>query len=1269
MRTMKLHYLFLIIAILGPLAFAQTPTTGVVLGTVSDKTGAVVAAAKVELVDRSSNIHRSGTTNSAGQYTFLSLQPGDYEITVTAPGFGPVIVPVRIEVAKSTLGNVILELGSVTQAVEVSGVAVELQSTDSSVGDVVGGGTIERLPTIQRRVAELAYLQVGAQPIAATGGYNRGGGIAGARPDQNTFTLDGIDITDPEEGGIYGQIGPGMPLPVEAVEEFRGTVTNPNASFGRVSGGQFAFSTRHGSSDFHGAAYWYHQNEAFDANTWTRNFLGEAKPTLRDNRFGARIGGPIVKGKTFFFGFYEGRRFPQSTDVVRLVPSESFRSGILRFRDGQDNIVSYDLATSASCGPTSSAPCDPRGIGISPTISQLMTQYPIGNSAGDGDGLNTIGFRGATDTSQRNDFALLRLDHNLSKYWHTNGSFIYSRERVKDPYQVEIDPALTAGKPFKTLGGLPNDGRVVNVSLTGQPTPNSVTDIRLGWTQTGIPLDRELARTQISSAGTALDLGDSGGDRLLDSPGDVSGGLARPQFGREHVWHIVANQSWLKGRHSIQAGVNFQHLHFHHTRVDKLDITIVPVASLTAGNFLAIPAAQRPPTCTGLQSNCLLPGDQSRWDTLYAGTLGMIDNVAYFTTRDAEGRPNPPLTPNIADVTWRHLELYGSDTFRVTPSFTLSYGLNFSFETPVTDTNERQAFLTDNSTGQPISPRHYLAQKEAAAIQGHIFNPVVAFSPAAAFHRGIYPNQANVAPRLAAAWSPSYRSGLRGAIFGEHETVLRGGYALVFERINAVSPVEYPLIGNELAGGTNLLQAPLNSQGQPYRVGVDGPVPVPLPAATIPIPFVPSSRNIQLGTNFGIGKATGFDPDYKVGRIHSANLTLQRALKSEIVVETGWIGRYGRNLPMAVNLNGVPVFIKDMSGLSNQTFAQAFDGVAAQLREGIIPGSVNPQPWFENNLGPGGTVALASAGASDFISGGVGSLFRNHIDPALQGGAAQPVLSQQFRNFYFATTGGWSNYNALFASLRKRMTAGLSVTVNYTWSHSLDTGGSVQDDQGGALTNSYSPRFDYGDSLTDRRHSLTGYGMYELPFARNKRIGGWYISGIFSAYTGLPISITQDGDVFGGSAGIESVPVKPGTHFSEGLHYGVAGSGGVGTAGDPSTGGTGLNLFSNPQAVFNSLRPFLISQDRRTARGSFRDLGWWNFDCSVGKTTAITERAKLTFSVDFFNLFNHPVFEVPSSMSLLDPAGFGVITQQAGSPSAGDFAGPRRIQVGARLEF
>jgi hypothetical protein len=291
------------------------------------------------------------------------------------------------------------------------------------------------------------------------------------------------------------------------------------------------------------------------------------------------------------------------------------------------------------------------------------------------------------------------------------------------------------------------------------------------------------------------------------------------------------------------------------------------------------------------------------------------------------------------------------------------------------------------------------------------------------------------------------------------------------------------------------------------------------------------------------------------------------------------------------------------------------------------------------------------------------------------------VLNQQLDFAAWHVNDRFSNYHAFFTSIRKRPSRGLSLVFNWTWAHCLDTAGGVEDGGGGGTINSFDPAFDYGSCRFDRRHVVQSYGTYDLPFRKSSRlVGGWYLSYIFTAFSGLPLSISASGDGYGIGAlfGItESVPaITTPPERKTSVHRGVTGSGGVGTAGSPAAGGTGLNLFSDPEAVFKSLRHFLLSQDTRNNRGLFRSLGYWNLDFSLGKRTPVTESVNITLSFDFFNIFNHPNFNASPSafglpVSILSPSTFGVITSQAtGLPILGDInVGPRRLQFGFRLEF
>ena len=208
---------------------------------------------------------------------------------------------------------------------------------------------------------------------------------------------------------------------------------------------------------------------------------------------------------------------------------------------------------------------------------------------------------------------------------------------------------------------------------------------------------------------------------------------------------------------------------------------------------------------------------------------------------------------------------------------------------------------------------------------------------------------------------------------------------------------------------------------------------------------------------------------------------------------------------------------------------------------------------------------------------------------------------------------------------------------------------------------------DWGPADTDRRHVLNVTGVYDLPFGRNGGAlsvltGGWYMAGIFTATSGIPLNVCQRAGVYGGGLTFTGCvgAVPTGGDLSPGVHSGVAGSGNVGTTGNPATGGTGLNLFQDPEAAFNSFRRVLISEDQTSSRGSIYGLPRWNLDFSIGKRTRVARDVYAVFTAEAINVMNRVQFGNPT-LNLTAPTTFGVIDSQGGTP--------RTIQLGFRIEF
>jgi hypothetical protein len=715
--------------------------------------------------------------------------------------------------------------------------------------------------------------------------------------------------------------------------------------------------------------------------------------------------------------------------------------------------------------------------------------------------------------------------------------------------------------------------------------------------------------------------------------------------------------------------------------------------------YLTIPAVNEPAVCGGsIASNCVPSSQLGNWDRYYASLLGLVDNVGILAVRNANLQPQP-LGTFLRDVTNQYATyFYAQDSFRVKPSLTLYYGLSYGWQTAPTEANNLQTIMINASNGSYVSAEPYLQQKEQAALAGQIYNPTFGFQTIGAAHRPVYNiDWGDIAPRISLAWNPSANNWF----LGDHKTVIRGGFAMVYDRSNTVQSVEIPMLGigfdqnifvaTPSCTATGPGGAGCNAAGgvaanpglASFRVGVDGTLPLPTAtAATSPV--IPAVGQETL--SFQV------DPNTKVGRSYNFDFSIQRQLPGKMILEAAYIGREARDLPQALNLNSAPYMFVDST--SHQSFAQAYDLIADALRGGQ---TAPVEPWFENQF-PGlaqlhnaasATAYIVGANKSLFTAGNVGSLFLN-LDTYRRQLGLQAYDSDQAQVEFMRSYIGYSNYNAGVLTLTKSLSHGFTISGNYTYAKALDDGLSNQNNAG-FYSNSFNPSVQYGPSSYDRRHVINAYYQYEIPMGKNhllhggpvidRIIGGWYTSGVLSAWTGLPIKVTEGSQVWGGGTptiGATDYAVPTGPLPSTGLNHRVSNAtacstsfyngvvaANVGQVG--STPGTNMDIFSNPGAAFCDFNYVQISADGRTGSANpMYGLPFWNLDMRVGKLTQITERFKLELSADFFNIFNHENFNNPS-LSIGTPATFGVITGTYTPPNRTNSA--RWIEIGLRLNF
>jgi hypothetical protein len=1270
--------------------YAQSANTGTLIGTATDPSGAVVPGAHVELKDISTGVTRSAVSNAAGQYSFPGLPPGAYSVKASGAGFREFTVPrITIEIGQSYTVNVQFEIGGSQQVVEVNATpGAELQTLDASVGSAVGGETLMMVPTMSRNVASLLLLQPTSVPQqASTQGSSYGGQVAGAHSDQNSIVLDGGNVTNGTSANsdyfVNFNGGPqaAIPTPIESIQEFRVSTSNHTASFSGASGSETILVTKRGSNEFHGSGYWYVQNSALNANSWTSNRLGIARPQSRDNRFGGSLGGyvPGLKNsaKTYFYINYEGRRLVAQQVYSRIVPTDTLRQGILRFRDSSGNIVAYNLATSQLCGAQGNSACDPRALGINPLVSQIWNKYePAGNDSSQGDGLNTTGFTAALPLPTTSDFGVVRLDHSFGSKWQAFGSYRIYKEVSAVNRQVDIGglmPGNVKGQPA-SVANLPWQPRYVVLGLTGILTPTLTNELNVSYVREWWYWNTASAFPQVPGASAALELGGNNANSLLPINLNTTG--ARQRLWNGHNSNLADNISWLKGTHFVRAGGTFNHAGVKFFRDDGQVGLTAPAYLIQQSAGLNIPAAYQPPACSASRTTACLPSNQiSNWNSLYSQALGLVDQGLQVGVRGSDLGALPSGTRLFNDVHYDSFSLYVTDSWKLGPNLTLNYGVNWSVDVPPVDQTGKQSISILASNGSVIVPADYLAARQQAALAGQVYNPVVAFEPLRSSGRK-YPYDLvwnTVAPRVALAWTPK---------FGGGKMVIRGGYGELFDRLNGVQKVgnQFQTFGFQqtlTCLGPSRTGQCLGSLGSDpstgFRVGVDGAtVPIPALSGSATSPQIPGAAGVP-GANQPIANTTyQIDPTYKPGRNHQWDLTIQREMPGHSLLEIGYIGRHADNTYNPLEVNGVPW----MMTLNGQSYAQAYDAVAAQLAAGA---AVTAQPFFESALAGSALCAAPNPSCTAGVVAKYGSSFRNQqvttvwngIQPSFGFGPATAATSQVSSTFFYWASAGWSNYNAGFVSYRTRNFAGLTLDANLTFAHSLDTRG-LNQDVDTAASYSYNLAYDYGTSAFDRKVVFNLLALYALPFGKhghgplNYLIRDWSIAPILNISSGLPLKVaTGSGQEFGQGGGANSggaVLTAPDT-FGNNVNSGITGDSKtqVGINSNPASGGTGLNLFANPLTVFNAFRPAMVGIDTTSGGGGqLRGLPRWNLDLALSRKFRLNERWSVLFSAQLFNAFNTVQFADPS-VSLQSPQSFGVLSSQLNAP--------RVLQLGLHIDF
>jgi hypothetical protein len=1319
--------------------WAQTSTVGTVSGQVTDEQNAAVPGTEVKLIEPATNATQSTVTNDTGRYTFSSVNPGSYNLTFSKDGFSTYQVNTqKVDIGMVLTINAKLKIGATSTTVEVTASSgAELQTMNATVGNILSGDALLKLPNMGRDVTSMSVLQPGVTPS----GY-----VAGSYQDANTYMLDGGNITDDMGGNVvsyqtnYSGLGGSqgssipsgvVPTPIESIEEFKVSVSNQTSDFASSSGAQIQMATKRGSNQFHGSVYWWYFDTAVGAaNTWTNNhtafnFGSQHLPytpiiSNHRNRFGAALGGQLIPKdflgkKWYFFVNYEGLRFPNQNLFSATVPSALLRAGVIQVPNAAGVYQAYNLnpgpvTVAGVTYPTATCPagaCDPRGIGLNPIVNQIWSKMmPLPNNPLGGDNYNTQGFLATLRTPLTSNNYVTRIDHDFSDKWHWYVTYRDFKLINQTSNQVDIGgglPGDTLGVPA-AVAPRPQQPSIWTSGVTTSITPTTTNTFVFSYLRQFWQWGSENGPPQLPSLGGALEIGGESTSALI--PYNVNTQSVRQRFWDGQDKSIKDDLTMIKGNHLFGFGGTYQRNFDYHSRTDNGAgvNNQVSYLSTSSGFNWTSPLNYIPSTVPS--------SAYPTWETNYAEVLGMLSSTQVMYTRAGSQLNLQSLGTAATDKSIiPTYATYFYDTWRAKPSLTLTYGMGYNLEMPPYEINGSQVELVD-ANNIPIVAKDFLAQREQAALRGTAYTPQIGYTLVRNVGSGLkYPYNpfyGEFSPRASLAWNPHFSDGILGKLFGPGKTVVRGGYGRIYGRLNGVDLVLVPLLGPGLLQGVACVN-PLRTGGcagggvadptSAFRIGTDGnSAPLAAASPTLSQPFYPG-----VGTNPQTADPDSLDPAFRPDRTDNFTLTVQREINSRVSLEVGYIGKILRNEYMLMNLDAVPY----MSTLGGQSFAQSFSQMYQQMVfSGVNPANVSAQPFIENALGGAGaaycqgyancTAALASKNPTLIRETAVTDLWNamNKVPTWTMGRTmmSQPVPGGtvgQSTSVGTNTSLGWGNYNAVFVTLRTTDWKGLTAISNFTYGRSLGTSQLAQLNSSSTPLTPYDLQGSYGPQNFDYKFLYNLSIYYAPPVFRSQKgivghvLGGWTFSPLFTAQSGAGTGVSySEGNgtgvqAFGevgtpGTSAITSTsehavgftPYTGGTT----AHYNVAGDTGTniwqGTQANVGgkTPSYGLNMFTDPGAVYGQFRPCVLGYD--TSCGGYynlRGLPTWNLDMNIIKDIGIyKERVGAQLFVQITNIMNHFQPSNPS-LSLTAPTAFGQITNQANTP--------RNMEFGLRIHF
>ena len=1271
-RSIFLAFLFSVIfPLTAPYASAQS-TGARIHGTVTDESGGAIVGAKVTLINEGTNVSREMQTSATGAYLFLEMPVGSYEVDVNQPGFKKSarkgIVLVLNEIATV---DITLQVGSNVDTVEVTGAPPVIDTTTTQLGAMMTDQSVRELPLNSRNTYQLLQLQPGVQSqLGADLFYGSSGAgvvsVNGGRGRSNNYMVNGGDGND-----IFVN-GPAIQPSPDAIEEFRVLTNTFDAEYGRNSGSVVNVVTKSGTNTVHGDFYEFFRNKVLN----TKGFFDSTVPDYKQNQFGATLGGPIKKDKTFLFGSYEGNRLRQGVSsgqvfLPTLVEtggdfsadgafkgalSDQTFAGLLNSRPGCAAAVAAQGGAPIAVGNNYGGTYDENGNLISPGIftnfntgvdNQIPTacfdptavalyQNYVAHA-----GTGTVSY--APDRKDREDQFTLRFDHNFSTTQHFTAYYYFDDDDRTDPFsnfQAAGANVPGFGALFKTRV------QQLNVSETSTIGSTAVNELRFNYFREGQgnlnhPVNavtnlHDACGSLVPAANCFADPTNPTSGITTNIPGregvpfvQVLGGFVignnfegeLPQTG--NTYQFSDNFSKVMGTHSPKFGGDLRLQKFNQFLYYNIngDFTIQNGGSANSLNPSALSADAYPDYFLGVPTTYSQGAAQGETLTNYG------------------------------------LYLFAQDSWKIKSNLTLNYGLRWELNTPYVDSGNRlQTFRPGQITAKYPC---WLSQAGADTINNTVGSNIVApgdcgpnSAQNAYFPTGlVFPGDKGVpqgltstyykaiAPRFGVAYSPSWTEGPLAKITGgPGKSTIRGGYGifynpieqLVMEQFSAEPPfgisasLSSPMFNTPYLG-QNGVQSPNNGGGVIHQTPT-----TPCFDSTGPAGCVDWSlfRPILL---YG-----EFQPHLRTQYAEQYNFTIERQLTSDMLLRIAYVGTQAHHLLSVRDLNygnagtclDLNTYMGDgtCSGFSADYQYQFTLPAGQTFRMPYIPGPTPGGPNipcpYANPKAPAGCTITGGPGGTPINLVGIRPYSSPNCDPIANTGCPADGVPL-FSNIFTEDTVSNSNYNGLQVSLEKNFSHGLMFQASYTFSKAIDQGASFENE-----LNPINPRATRGLSLLDAKHRFVFSPLWELPIPKKEGIAGkfangWQLSAIITYQSGFPIRVQNQNDAeFQSSFFFEdaNTPYSTGpVHFvNPKVNTAINGVNGNYWF-DPAT-------FCDPSGTSCPQQPGTFGN---TPHAMCCGPALNNTDLVIAKKTPINERWTTEFRAEFYNAWNHTEFTNP----------------------------------------